>query len=364
MALRNRHAKNSSLRPQLQIEVLEQRYVLSANMGLAPLTGAASVSGDNAASENAAVVGSELIAECTIAITPSGEITDNSGASEKSDAACISPNDGQNTEPTGVVTPVGAGENSAAPAVVTGEAQPVSCGTASSPGDNGDGSDGLVVAPVKDVAPKCDDGSQPARDQINVDELTLSVHILENSLATTGNQQSTDDTTDPGSADATTTGPDGPIVCTFGGINESNTDGEVTSPSTLHPTNGGTDDSVSETANDTPVHPIYYSLGSTNDPASNATGAALRRKDVKHIAREIKRGHDVDLDVDALMQLHSATKKNTRTLIERIIVTTHETNHAPTNSLSAASGNVQAIDQAFAGLGAAAAKVKSFKRHR
>ena len=99
----------------------------------------------------------------------------------------------------------------------------------------------------------------------------------------------------------------------------------------------------------------------TMDPIDVVTSVELHRKDVKRLAREIKRGHDVDIDVDALMQLHTTAKKQTRKLVERVIATTYLKSHLQLG----AEGNVgnpgaipsysfiqvQALDQAYAAMG-------------
>jgi hypothetical protein len=130
-------------------------------------------------------------------------------------------------------------------------------------------------------------------------------------------------------------------------------------------TSGDNTPPTDESAKDVPadasepevVPPIIYTLGgdaagSNIDLASSDNPAPLKKKDVKHIAKEIKRGHEVNLDVSALLQLHSTAKKDTRKQIERVIATTYAQCHASDCVVLPPSNVQQAIDAAFATLGA------------
>ena len=210
------------------------------------------------------------------------------------------------------------------------------------------------------------DGSKDTNDDDCTDATTASDN--EATQRTLVAQDSSNTSSDDTSSDSANTESDGTVVDHFGGINTGSSDSADAGASAdttgavaddtqvLHPTDSGSGDTTAEPGTVEIDHPIMYTLG-----GETTTSVELHRKDVKHIAREIKRGHDIDFDVDALMQLHATAKKRTRKLIQRVIATSYAQNHSA--SVSTTSGILPSIDEAYAALGSPTARLKLHHAH-
>jgi hypothetical protein len=127
-------------------------------------------------------------------------------------------------------------------------------------------------------------------------------------------------------------GSETPVLDSPGDESTTTSDPETTTASTESPEDQRTDDTVVQE----PEPPVIYTLGNESSTAddsgttadddiayNSATSVQLRRIDVKRIARAMKLGHDVDLDINALMEFHSRASKLTRQTIERVIATAY-----------------------------------------
>jgi hypothetical protein len=169
-------------------------------------------------------------------------------------------------------------------------------------------------------------------------------------------------TTDSGSADETVERP-------------TTSDSGSAADSVESPASQGSDEKAADTANE-PEPPVIYTLGGDNIDTVTVTSVELHRKDVKRIARQLKRGENVELDVQALMQLHDRGKKQTRKLVERIIATTYDEYHSELSfeggpyflqggmyppartTVPGVNCDVQALDLAYAALGSPTRRLK------
>jgi hypothetical protein len=161
--------------------------------------------------------------------------------------------------------------------------------------------------------------------------------------------------------DTSNGGEEHPVIYTLDGEpGSSNSESDLTTVDTGEP------------SKDTPPNtdeepPVIVTLGgdesegdvtTTDDPGPTVTTVPLKQKDVKRLAKKLKRGEDVELDIQSLVQLHSRGSKRTQQMIERVIATSY----AKCQMQLAVEGNpgisavssisyVQAIGEAYAAVG-------------
>jgi hypothetical protein len=221
-------------------------------------------------------------------------------------------------------------------------------------GDSNDG-DGLPKATMDPCT--CGDDSTLVGDGEAAPTVQIAAVDESTAEAAPNSSASTVDGTAVSSTDAANADAETPVVDTFGGINTSTGEAE-SDPAPLHPVDTAIDDSATDTPPTATNTPVIYTM----DPIDVVAPVELHRKDVKHLARELKRGHSVDIDVNALMQLHTTAKKQTRKLVERVIATTYLQSHLQLG-VEGNPGNPsaiphysfiqeQAFDQAYAAMGA------------
>jgi hypothetical protein len=227
------------------------------------------------------------------------------------------------------------------------------------------------------VAKVTPDDSQSFQGQDGAQDPQRTLTASETPTTSTDDtNKTTDGDSENSSAETSSIDSQTPVVCYFGATNSpSEENGSDSAPlqTDAMATDTTTDSATSETSNadtattetvttdtsatDTPTTvpdtPVIYTMDPIDIPAS----VELHRRDVKRLAREIKRGHVVEIDAAALTQLHTRAKKHTRQLVERVIATTYA-QCRPGCVVLPRTGYEQAIDEAYAALGAPTTMLK------